>query len=130
MATCVEPKERITLESVRSLAGGGRLQTAWQMLDLALDGQTAKALSQLDRLVLAGEHPVALLAQLASSLRRFAAACRVIEDAEAAGRRTSLRQALEAAGVRAFVLAKSERQLRRLGRPRAARLYRRLLEAE
>ena len=130
LATCVEPGERITLEAVRSTAGGGRLQTAWQMLDAALDGQSAAALGQLDRLVLAGEHPVALLAQIAATLRRFAAACRVIEDAEAAGRRTSLKVALEAAGVRAFVLSKTERQLRRLGRARAAQLFRRLLEAD
>ncbi len=130
LATCVDTGRPITAEMVSTLAGGGRLQTAWQMLDAALAGDAAVALVQLDRLLLAGEHPIALLAQIASTLRRFAAACRLVEEAEAAGRPVALRQALDEAGVRNFAISKAERQLRRLGRRRAGQLYRLLLEAD
>ena len=85
---------------------------------------------QLDRLLASGENPIGLLAQISASLRRLAAATRLILQAEAAGRRIALRQALEQAGIRAFVLQKAERQLRRLGRQRGGQLYRWLLEAD
>ena len=45
-------------------------------------------------------------------------------------RTVSLRSALEQAGVKPFVLGKVEPQLRKLGRARAGRLYRWLLEAD
>lgn len=41
-----------------------------------------------------------------------------------------MREALGQAGVKAFVLEKTERQLRRLGRRQGDRLYRWLLEAD
>ena len=71
-----------------------------------------------------------LLGQISASLRRFAAATRLVLQAEAAGRRVNLREALEQAGVRSFVLQKAERQLRLLGRQRGAQLYRWLLQAD
>lgn len=120
----------ITVEMVREAVGGWRAQTTWDMLDAATAGNADLALDQLDRLLTSGESPVALLAQIGSSLRRLAAATRMIEDAEARGRRISLRQALEAAGVKPFALGKSESQLRQLGRARAGKLYAWLLNAD
>ncbi len=108
----------ITPELVREAVGGWRTKTAWDLLDAMLDGHTSDALVQLDRLLLAGEAPIALLGQVSASLRRFAAAARLVQQGEAASRRINLRQALEQAGVKSFVLAKSEGQLRRLGRER------------
>jgi DNA polymerase-3 subunit delta len=84
----------------------------------------------LDRLLLAGETPVGLLAQISSSLRRLAAATRLVLQAESAGRRIDLRSALRDIGVNAYYVEKSERQLRRLGRQRGARLYQWLLDAD
>ena len=115
---------------VSRMVGGWRAKTTWEMLDAALDGQTAAAMLQLDRLLASGENPVGLLAQISASLRRLAAATRLILQAEAAGRRIALRPALEQAGIRAFALQKAERQLRRLGRQRGGQLYRWLLEAD
>jgi DNA polymerase-3 subunit delta len=100
------------------------------MLDAVLDGNIRKALVELDRLLLAGENPVGVLAQVASSLRRIAAATRLVIHGEYAGRRISPRDALQQAGVKPFALAKAERQLRRLGRERGDYLYNRLLEAD
>ncbi len=120
----------ISATLVRELVGGWRVQTAWEMLDAALDGRTATALGQLDRLLTSGENEVALLAQISSSLRRLAAAARLVTEAEQLGQRTSLRTALEQAGVRSFVLARSEGQLKQLGRQRAGQLYRWLIDAD
>jgi DNA polymerase-3 subunit delta len=120
----------ITAELVDQAVGGWRAKTAWDLLDAALEGKTSEALIQLDRLLLSGEVPIALMGQVAASLRRLAAAVRLLEQAELTGRRSSLRQALEQAGVKPFVLAKTEGQLRRLGRARAAQLYHWLLDAD
>jgi DNA polymerase-3 subunit delta len=55
---------------------------------------------------------------------------RLVEHAEAQKRRINLRDALEQAGVKPFVLAKAEEQLRKLGRQRAGKLQRWLLQAD
>jgi DNA polymerase III subunit delta len=122
--------ESISAERVRQLVGGWRAKTAWDMLDAAVEGRTREALIELDRLLLAGENPIAILGQIAATLRRFAAATRMIEHTEASGGRANLRQALELAGVKSFVVAKNENQLRRLGRQRTGQIYRWLLEAD
>jgi DNA polymerase-3 subunit delta len=121
---------KITVPLVREMAGGWRAKTAWDMLDAAYAGNASEALLQLQRLIQAGEHPVAILAQISSSLRRLAAASRVYLDAEQRGQRTSLRSCLEQAGVAPYFLGKSEQQLKRLGRQRAANLYGWLLDAD
>ena len=122
----------ITAELVQQLVGGWRAKTAWDMLDAALEGRTRQALVELDRLLLAGEVPIAILAQIGATLRRYAAATRYIEQAEKARRKTSLRQALEAAGVKPapFIMNKAEAQLRQLGRQRGSQLLAWLLEAD
>ena len=119
---------KITVEMVQQMVGGWRAKTTWEMLDAALAGNAATALAQLDRLLSSGETPVGLLGQISASLRRLAAATRLILSAETAGRRMAIRDALERAGVRSFVLQKTERELRRLGRQRGGRLYHWLLE--
>jgi len=121
---------KITLEMIRRMVGGWRAKTAWAMLDLALDGNVTEALRQIDRLLASpGEAPIGVLAQISAALRRLAAATRLILQAEAAGRRTSVGAALQQAGVK-FALDKAEHQLRRLGRQRGSQLYRWLLAAD
>ena len=130
LALTAGPGEKVTPQTVGQYVGTWRAKTTWEMLDAMLDGNAREALVQLDRLLLAGESPVGLLAQISASLRRFAAATRLILQAEKAGRRLSLRNALEEAGVKSFVLKKAERQLRQLGRHRGAQLYGWLLQAD
>lgn len=120
----------ISPELVQKHVGGWRTQKTWDMIDAMADGNAADALGQLDRLLLAGEQPIGLLAQVASTLRRFSAAAMLYAQAEAGGRRGSLRNALEQAGVVKFKLADAERQLKQIGRGRAAKLDRRLLDAD
>jgi len=130
LALLAGDQRRITPEMVSRSVGGWRAKTAWQMLDAALDGHAAEALGQLDRLLASGEQPIGILAQISASLRRFAAATRLVLQAEAAGRRVQLRAALQQAGIRSFVLKKAEGQLRRLGRQRGSQLYDWLLQAD
>ncbi|MBN2023122.1 MAG: DNA polymerase III subunit delta [Pirellulales bacterium] len=130
LAVASAPGGRISPETVAQMVGTWRAKTTWDMLDAALDGKPRDALTQLDRLLLAGENPIALLAQISASLRRLAAATRLILQTEASGRRPVLGAALEQAGVKRFVLEKSQQQLRRLGRRRGARLYRWLLQTD
>jgi DNA polymerase III subunit delta len=120
----------VTAQMVQEMVGGWRTRTTWEMLDATLAGNVTGALAQLERLLAAGETPIGLLGQVSASLRRLAAATRLILEGEAAGRPVPLRQALERAGVRSFVLQKTERELRRLGRQRGAQLYGLLLEAD
>jgi DNA polymerase-3 subunit delta len=122
--------KKITPELVNRAVGSWRTKTTWSMLDAALDGNPREAMMQLDRLLAAGEQPVGILAQVGATLRRMAAATRMIIDGERAGRRISPRQGLEAAGVNAYFLANVERRLRLLGRRRGAKLYQWLLEAD
>jgi DNA polymerase III subunit delta len=122
--------KKITPELVSRSVGGWRTKTTWEMLDAALDGNVREAMLQLDRLLASGEQPVGLLGQISASLRRFAAATRLVIQTEAAGRRVNLREALEQAGIRSFVLQKAERQLKLLGRRRGVQLYRWLLQTD
>jgi DNA polymerase-3 subunit delta len=120
----------VSVELVQQHVGSWRAKTAWEMLDAAALGDARGALEQLERLLAAGEHPISILAQVSSTLRRFAAATRYIQQAERAGRRPNLREALEQAGFKSFTLGKAEQQLKKIGRRRAAALYQVLLDAD
>ena len=81
--------------------------------------KAAEALAQLDRLLHAGEHPLALVGSLSWSLRRYAAATRIFQQAERAGRKIPLREALTQAGFRDWPIgsvAAAEKRLMQLGR--------------
>lgn len=120
----------LSVELVRQHVGGWRTQKTWDMIDAAAEGRAADALEQLSRLLSAGEDPHALLPQLASTFRRFAAAARIYEQAEGSGRPTSLRAALEESGMPPFKLRSAEAQLKQIGRQRAKQIYGWLLAAD
>ena len=130
LAVTLVDAKRVTPELVARYVGGWRAKTVWEMLDSALEGNVPDAMLQLDRLLASGEQPLGILGQISASLRRFAASTRLVLQAEAAGRRIALSQALQQAGVKPFVLQKAERQLRRLGRNRGAQVYHWLLETD
>ncbi len=120
----------ITPEMVQKMGGSWRAKTTWDMLDLALNGNVKEAMRQVDRLLSSGEVPISLLGQISATLRRFAAATRIIVQSEAAGKKIGIVPALEQAGMKPFVIRKSEPQLKRLGRQRGRQLYGWLLEAD
>jgi DNA polymerase III subunit delta len=133
LALFAGPGGKITPDLVRDVVGGWKAKTVWELMDAACDGNAAEALRHLDRALQSGEHPVALFGQISWSLRRFATATRIYQQAEREGRRPNLRQVLEQAGFRAFpkgAMENAERQLKQLRRDRAGQLYRWLLEAD
>ena len=130
LALMVEGDHPIDAALVRDHVGGWRTRKTWDMIDAAANGRASDALDQLDRLIAAGEDPHALLPQMASTLRRFAAAVRIYQQAERDGRKLSLRVALEQSGMPVFKLNVAETQLRQIGRARAADLYGWLLAAD
>lgn len=133
MALFVGEDQRITATMVHEIVGGWRTKTTWDLIEAAADGDAAAAIEQLDRLLQAGEHPNALFGQISWSLRRFAAATRIFEQAQREGQRLPLQQALEQAGFRKWpreVLQTAEKHLKQLGRVRAAALYHWLLEID
>ena len=132
LALYVGGQEKITPELVRDLVGGWRAQSTWDMIDAALEGQAAAALDHFARLLQAGDEPIGILAQMAWALRQYAAATRVIQRSEQAGRKWSLEGALLEAGVKPFGdnLAKGVRRLRQIGRVRGSHLYQWVLDAD
>jgi DNA polymerase-3 subunit delta len=122
----------ITRALVDANVGGWQVRQAWDMIKAATDGDASNALVMLDRLVAAGNDPIGLLAMLAAKLRPLAAATRVVEDAEAAGRKINLRQAITESSAKVWpqMLDETERSMRQLGRQRTGQLYRWLLEAD
>ena len=130
LALSVGEDRKISAQMVSQNVGSWRARTTWDMLDAALAGDMKGALTQLDRLLLAGENPIAILGQIAATLRRYAAATRLVLAGERSRNRVNVRAALEQAGVRSFVLKKSEGQLRHLGRERGQRIYEWLIETD
>jgi DNA polymerase-3 subunit delta len=70
LALLAGPGQPIRGELVRESVGGWRTRTTWEMLDLAANGNARQALMELDHLLAAGEVPIAILAQVGSTLRR------------------------------------------------------------
>ncbi len=122
--------QTIDCDAVNKLSGSWRAQTAWDMLDNALAGQADKALQYLDSLLSAGEQPIVIVAQLSANLRKLAMANRLYLDAQANGRGISFREAIAQAGVKTFVLQKTESQIRRLGIERMSMMLERLTQLD
>jgi DNA polymerase-3 subunit delta len=133
LALFVSANEKATAELVQEAVGGWRAKTTWDLVDAAAAGDAAEALVQLDRLLQSGEHPLALLGSISWSLRRYAAATRVFQQAERRGKKMPLKEALQQAGFRDWpvgTIKKAEERLMQLGRARAGKLYQWLLETD
>ena len=133
LALFVPAGKKATPELVQEVVGGWRAKSTWDLVDAAAGGNTADALAQLDRLLQSGEHPLALFGSISWSLRRYAAATRAFEQAERRGERISIKEALTRVGVRDWPLGelkRAEERLIQLGRARAGKLYRWLMETD
>jgi DNA polymerase-3 subunit delta len=124
---------KVTVEQVRDVVGGWRINSAWELADTIAEGNAALALQQLDKILQSGEKPIALYGQLAWALRRYAMATRIYEEAERQGRKPLLAEAIKASGFRHWEKGKveeAERQIKQLTRERAGKLYRWLLDID
>jgi len=122
----------ISVDLVNDNVGGWRAKTAWELSDKMNAGDTARALEQLGRLIESGEEPIALLAQVSSSLRKYAAATRGADLATLENKRIDLKSLLTEAGMKVWpaALQSAEVHLKQLTRPRGRQLLAWLLEAD
>jgi DNA polymerase-3 subunit delta len=116
--------KQIDTGDVDRLVGNNREENVWKIFDLIGAGQTAAALSHLDRLLTQGDEPLRLLGAIASKLRSYAQVYRLTTI----GR--SLTQAMDEAGVPSYPIARqsTEQQMRHLGGRRLNRVYDWLLQ--
>jgi DNA polymerase-3 subunit delta len=131
LALYCEPGGTINEEIVRDVVAGWQGKTVWQITDAIAGGDAAEAIRQLDKLMTGGQRPIALLPQIAWSLRRLGMATAVVEHRERSGRPWQLDEVLSAAGVnRPGEIQRAKSQLKGMGRPRAKRLLPWLLDAD
>ncbi len=132
LACCADSEKPITLDNVREWIGGWRINTVWQTIDSAIDGETAKAWSLLNRLLQSGEHPLAVFGQISWSLRRYGEVIELYERGQRTGNRQRLSECLAPAGFRPWggELNAAEARLKRLGQNRTRKILRWLLEAD
>ena len=122
LAIYVGDKAKIDVTDVDQLVGRSRAENTWKIFDALAEGRTAEALRMLDRLFDQGEEPMRVLGAFALQLRRLAQAGRMATQGATLG------AALEKVGVPPFGVVAAEKQVRSLGRGRAAKLYDWLLE--
>jgi DNA polymerase-3 subunit delta len=122
----------LSLDIIKQAVGGWKTQTTWEAIDAAADGDTAKALELLDRLLRGGEHPLALFGQISSSLRKYSTATEIVYRQLRNGNRPDIPGALKEAGFPFWgnELPLNESRLKRMGSKRASQIAQWLLEAD
>ncbi|MEM6780066.1 MAG: DNA polymerase III subunit delta, partial [Planctomycetota bacterium] len=131
LALYVAVGDKIDEQLVREIVAGWKGKTVWQITDAIAAGDAAEALRQLDKLFGSGQRAIALLPQIAWSLRRLGLATAVIEHRERSNRSWQFNDALAAAGIRqGFQVQTAKKQLQTLGRARAKQLLPWLLDAD
>lgn len=124
LASYVGDLPTIDAEAVRRLVGGWKAETTWVMTDAVRDGRLGDALTALDKLLNSGESPHRILGGIAYVFRKMSIATELSRTG------LQLNAALKQAGAFPNEYDRAGRYLRRIGRPRAARIASWLLEAE
>jgi DNA polymerase-3 subunit delta len=124
LATYVGEAKGISINDVDLLVGSNRTANVFKIFDAIGEGRKNEAFNILERLFDQGEDPIRMLGAFSLQLRRLAQASRLVQ------RGVPFSAAAERVGIPPFAKQASEQQLRRLGRPRAERLYDWLLEAD
>lgn len=124
LASFAGDQPTIDAEAVRKLVGDWKTETTWAMNDATRDGRVGDALQALEKLLNSGSHPVLLLGGVTFSFKKLAV------GTELSRQGTPLGEALTQAGCWPAEVQAAQAYLRRVGRPRAERITRRLLEAD
>ncbi len=130
LALFASGKETISDEHVDELVGGWRTKTAWDIAEWIAEGEISKAWQEFDRLILAGQAPVGLMAQIGWSLRRFGLAANILYQAKSLGNNLKPTEALTQAGFYPNKLNAADQQLRRIGLKRALLIPKWLIDLE
>lgn len=124
LVSFVGERNQITEEDVQTLVGGWRLETTWAMINGVRDGQLGQALTELNKLIVAGEAPQKLLGGITFVYRKIIQAVRISAQTRQLG------PALKDAGVFPRDIPATETYLRRLGRVRAEQIPRLLSDVD
>ncbi len=124
LANYIGERDRITPEDVRTLVGGWKAETTWDMLNAARDGKLGFALECLDKLLNAGEAPQRILGGINHTFRRIAIATETSRGGK------PLSAAVKAAGVYYRDINAVQNYLRRIGRPKAELILHTLANAD
>lgn len=124
LASYVGDQPAIDAEAVRRLVGGWKAETTWAMTDAIRDGRLGDAMTALDKLLNSGESPHRILGGIAYVFRKLSVATELSRTG------VQLNAALKAAGAFPNEYDPAGRYLRRIGRPKAAKIASWLLEAE
>lgn len=130
LALYLQPGETIDENLVRDVVSGWQGKTIWQITEAINGGDAAEAIRQLDKLMAGGQPPIALLPQIAWSLRRLGLATAIYEHSERIGSRVRLEDALAQAGVRPYETKRAADELKRMGRARAKEMLSWLLDGD
>lgn len=131
LALYCQPHESIDEPLVREIVAGWQGKSIWQITDAIAAGDAAEALRQLDKLISGGQKPIAMLPQIAWSLRRLGTATAVVDFCERSGRKWRLEEALATAGVnRPSDVGRAASQMKSIGRARARQLLPWLLDVD
>jgi DNA polymerase-3 subunit delta len=114
----------IRREDVARFVESGRLEQIWDVVNAAAEGEGARATKLLDDLIASGEHPVGLLARMASSLMKLHHTGRLRSA------RMSLTEACQALGINPYFAQSMGKQHAHLGPSRVDRLPAELLQAD
>ncbi len=124
LASFTGTRTEINMEDVRAIVGGWRLETTWAMINAVRDGRLDIALTEMNKLMTAGEAPQKLLGGITFVYRKLAMAVRATTASKPLG------SALREAGVFPQDVAAAESYLRKLGRQRAEKIPELLLQAD
>lgn len=131
LALYLQPGETIDEPLVRDVVAGWQGKTIWQITEAISSGNAAEAIKQLDKLISGGQPAIALLPQIAWSLRRLGLAAATHLAAERAGRHQRLEDSLAKAGItRPNEVSRAIADMKRLKRERASELLPWLLDAD
>ena len=114
----------IRREDVARFVESGRLEQIWDVVNAAAAGDGIRATKLLDDLIASGEHPVGLLARMASNLLKLHHTGRLRAT------RMTLAEACQALGINAYFSQSMGKQHAHLGPTRVDRLPRDLLQAD
>ena len=124
LAALVGDADVITSEDVGQTVGDWKTQTTWEMLDAVRSGKVGTAIAGLDRLLLAGEHPIKIMGGITYVFRKLG------EATEIARQTRDVSGALRSAGVFPAAVGPSEAYLRRIGFDKASRILQRLADTD
>lgn len=120
----------ISDQEIRTHVGSWSTRTMWEIADAIMDGKIAVALTHLERVYSSGQHPAAIIPQIAWSLRRYGIAAQLFLQSRRLGSQMTLEEAVKKSGFWGVDLSLAPQRLRRIGLQRASQLLDWLLELD